>query len=44
MAAALKQNVLVRPLGGVLYTVPPYCCTDEELHRIYDILEEIMML
>jgi len=31
----LEQNILLRPLGNVLYVMPPYCITDEELRRIY---------
>ncbi len=30
------NNVLLRPLGSTIYTVPPYCTTDEELERIYE--------
>lgn len=38
---ALRRGVLLRPLGNVIYAVPPYCCTDEEIDRIYDVIEEI---
>ncbi|MCZ6696379.1 MAG: hypothetical protein O7A63_07560, partial [Acidobacteria bacterium] len=39
---ALSRNVLLRPLGNVLYTVPPYCVTDEEIGLIYDTMERIL--
>lgn len=32
----LNQGIIMRPLGNVLYIMPPYCITDEELHKIYD--------
>jgi adenosylmethionine-8-amino-7-oxononanoate aminotransferase len=39
---AVARGVLLRPLGNVLYAVPPYCVTDGELDRIYDVMEEII--
>lgn len=38
---ALERGVLLRPLGNVLYSVPPYCCTKEELTRIYDTMKAV---
>src|SRR5690606_578890 len=32
--AALGRGVLLRPLGDVLYWMPPYCITDEELELL----------
>lgn len=34
----LEQGVLMRPLGNVLYILPPYCITDEELDYIYGLI------
>ena len=31
----LQRGILIRPFGNVLYLLPPYCITSEELHRIY---------
>lgn len=31
----LDRGILVRPFGNVLYLLPPYCITSEELQRIY---------
>ena len=36
----LERNILLRPLGDVVYVLPPYCTTAEELSRIYDVIEE----
>ena len=30
------ENMLIRPLGNVLYLLPPYCVTDDQLARAYD--------
>ena len=36
------KGLLLRPLGNVLYLLPPYCVTAEELHRAYDMIEEVL--
>lgn len=41
-AGALARGVLLRPLGNVLYTLPPYVITDDEAHRIFDVIEELL--
>jgi adenosylmethionine-8-amino-7-oxononanoate aminotransferase len=33
---ALEHGVLLRPLGSVLYALPPYCTSDDSLQRIAD--------
>lgn len=35
----LEQRVLLRPLGSVVYVLPPYCTTAAELNRIWDVIE-----
>jgi adenosylmethionine-8-amino-7-oxononanoate aminotransferase len=35
--AALSRGVLLRPLGDVLYWMPPYCIDDEALQRLADV-------
>jgi adenosylmethionine-8-amino-7-oxononanoate aminotransferase len=34
--AALERGVLLRPLGNVLYALPPLCTSDDSLARITD--------
>jgi len=35
----LERGFLMRPLGPVLYTLPPYCVSDEDLEELYNALE-----
>ena len=36
----LDRKILCRPLGNVIYLLPPYCITNEELAYIYGVIEE----
>ena len=38
----LDHGVLLRPLGNVIYVMPPYVITAEELDRVYDVIEEAL--
>jgi adenosylmethionine-8-amino-7-oxononanoate aminotransferase len=38
----LEHGVLVRPLGNVVYLIPPYCIEGADLHRAYDTLTEAL--
>lgn len=40
--AFLQRGVLLRPLGNVLYFLPPYAITDEEAHGVFDVIEEVL--
>ncbi|MCS6905388.1 MAG: adenosylmethionine--8-amino-7-oxononanoate transaminase [Bacteroidia bacterium] len=37
---ALAKGVLLRPLGNVVYILPPYVISSTELHYVYDVIEE----
>jgi len=41
-AFALKAGVLLRPLGNVVYVLPPYCITEEQLDLVYDTIEQFL--
>jgi len=36
----LQHGVLLRPLGNVVYVLPPYVIEPEELHHVYDVITE----
>jgi len=38
----LERGVLMRPLGNVLYFMPPYCTTNEQLQYAYGQVEELL--
>lgn len=38
----LERGVLMRPLGNVLYLMPPYCTTDEQLGYTYNQIEALL--
>nr|TFG55543.1 MAG: adenosylmethionine--8-amino-7-oxononanoate transaminase [Hyphomicrobiales bacterium] len=40
----LEKNILLRPLGNVVYVLPPYCTTPIELDRVYDAIEESLRM
>ena len=35
----LQEGVLLRPLGNIVYILPPYCITEEQLDRVYRVIE-----
>jgi adenosylmethionine-8-amino-7-oxononanoate aminotransferase len=39
---AIEQGLLLRPLGNVLYLMPPYCITDAELGQAYSGILKIL--
>ncbi len=36
----LSKGVFLRPMGNVVYILPPYCITPQELQKIYDVIIE----
>lgn len=40
----LNRNILLRPLGNVIYVLPPYIISKVELNKIYKAIEEILNL
>lgn len=35
-----QRNILIRPLGNVIYLMPPYCATPHDLDRAYEAIDE----
>lgn len=40
----IGKGVLLRPLGNLIYVLPPYCITKEQLDRVYETIEEALEL
>ena len=38
----IDKGVLLRPLGNVLYILPPYCISDQELNTVYNSIFEAL--
>lgn len=38
----LNRGILLRPLGNILYILPPYCIQEEELRFIYDAITDTL--
>lgn len=38
----LDRRVLLRPLGNIVYILPPYCITEEELDYVYAQISEML--
>lgn len=39
MKFALEREVFLRPLGNVIYVLPPYCIQNDELHQVWDVID-----
>ena len=44
MAEALARDVLLRPIGNVIYVLPPYCTGQQDFERIYDVIGDLLAL
>ncbi len=40
----LEAGIILRPLGNIVYIMPPYCITNDELSYIYSKIEEALGL
>ncbi len=40
--AFMARGLLLRPLGDVLYLLPPYCVSDGDLHRAWDAIGDVL--
>ena len=38
----IQHKMLLRPLGNVIYIMPPYCIKDAELKKIYNAIRELL--
>tara|TARA_B100000963_G_scaffold83286_1_gene70999 strand:+ start:4189 stop:5490 length:1302 start_codon:yes stop_codon:yes gene_type:complete len=42
-ALAMDKGLFIRPLGNVIYLLPPLCTTDQQLEKCYQIIYEILL-
>ncbi len=40
--AFMARNVLLRPLGNLIYVMPPYCTSAEDLNKAYGGIDEVV--
>lgn len=40
----LSRGILIRPLGNIIYLVPPYCISDEDLDYTYTVIIDALQL
>ncbi len=38
----LSRGIIMRPLGNIMYLVPPYCITEQELNFVYDHILQVL--
>lgn len=38
----LEKGILLRPLGNIIYILPPYCISDDDLEEIYAHIQEAL--
>jgi adenosylmethionine-8-amino-7-oxononanoate aminotransferase len=38
----MERDILLRPLGNVIYILPPYCITEAQLSKIYAAIQEML--
>ncbi len=38
----LPRGIILRPLGNILYVLPPYCITEEQLEKIMNAVDEFL--
>jgi adenosylmethionine-8-amino-7-oxononanoate aminotransferase len=39
---AMDMGVYIRPLGNTVYIMPPYCITEDELHKTYSVIQAVL--
>lgn len=38
---ALENQVLLRPLGNIIYILPPFCITNQQLEKVYSVIRNM---
>jgi adenosylmethionine-8-amino-7-oxononanoate aminotransferase len=40
---SLERGIYLRPLGNTIYIMPPYCITEEELNKVYQLIQQLLI-
>ncbi len=40
--AFLEKGILLRPLGNIIYMIPPYCVSERDLKFVYNTIDEVI--
>ena len=38
----IKRGVLLRPLGNIIYLIPPYCISPQQLAQVYEVIIDML--
>jgi adenosylmethionine-8-amino-7-oxononanoate aminotransferase len=38
----MDHGVYIRPLGNTVYIMPPYCITQQEIRKVYDVILSVL--
>ena len=38
----IENGVILRPVGNIVYILPPYVITDEQLQKVYQVVENAL--
>jgi adenosylmethionine-8-amino-7-oxononanoate aminotransferase len=38
----IENGIILRPVGNIVYVLPPYIITDSQLQKIYDVIENAL--
>lgn len=39
----LDNGILIRPLGNIIYILPPYCISEDDLQKVYGVIEKALI-
>ena len=39
----LERGIIMRPLGNIIYILPPYCISDADLNHVYSSIEALLV-
>lgn len=40
----IENGVILRPVGNIVYILPPYIITDQQLQKVYEVVEKVLKI